>query len=278
MNHLPENYSGAQTDEQLLNLWLNGRPESSQKVYRPAAMSLLLELPNGLQQATVADVMRWAASLNGAVATVAKKISAVKSLLTFSHRTGYTLFNVGLPLKAPTVPNKLHERIVEEPAVHSVIKEARQGRDKTLVRFLYATGARISEVCRLRHKDISGCRITLLGKGQKTRTVFVPSTIADELRGLRLNNEADEDFVFKSFRGRPLDPRNARQIISLAADGAGLKMSPHWLRHAHASHALDNGAPIHLVSQCLGHANISTTSRYVHARPKDGSSTYLRLV
>ncbi|PSB24244.1 tyrosine-type recombinase/integrase [Chlorogloea sp. CCALA 695] len=52
-------------------------------------------------------------------------------------------------------------------------------------------------------------------------------------------------------------------------------VSPHWLRHAHASHAMDRGAPVHLVKETLGHAKIATTERYLHARPTDSSSLYL---
>jgi integrase/recombinase XerD len=278
MQHLPENFSGATSDEHLVELWLHGRPESSKKVYEPTAMHLLHELQSGLQGATVAEVIQWANSLVGAPATIAKKISSIKSLLSFAHRTGYTLFNVGLPLRCPQVPNKLHERIVEEADVHSVIKATRTGRDRVLVRFLYASGARISEVVRLRHMDVVGNRVTLQGKGNKVRTVWVPTTISDDLRSLRMNNEADDAPVFKSYRGRPLDERNARQVVGQSADEAGLKMTPHYFRHAHASHALDNGCAIHTLAENLGHANVATTSRYLHARPESGSSTYLKLV
>ncbi|MEP0755582.1 site-specific integrase [Trichocoleus sp. Lan] len=61
------------------------------------------------------------------------------------------------------------------------------------------------------------------------------------------------------------------------ANALGLKrkVSPHWLRHAHASHSLDRGAPIHLVQATLGHESVATTSRYLHARPNDSSSLYL---
>lgn len=52
-------------------------------------------------------------------------------------------------------------------------------------------------------------------------------------------------------------------------------VSPHWLRHAHASHALDRGAPVHLVKDTLGHASLATTSQYAHARPGDSSARYL---
>ena len=66
-------------------------------------------------------------------------------------------------------------------------------------------------------------------------------------------------------------------IVRQAAKQAGVTgtVSPHWLRHAHASHALDHGAPIHLVQATLGHASVSTTSAYLHARPGDSSARYL---
>ena len=57
--------------------------------------------------------------------------------------------------------------------------------------------------------------------------------------------------------------------------GGNPDTSPHWLRHSHASHAIDNGAPITLVSQILGHADLKTTSVYAHARPNESSSRYL---
>ena len=59
------------------------------------------------------------------------------------------------------------------------------------------------------------------------------------------------------------------------AAGLGERPSPHWLRHAHATHALERGAPIHLVQATLGHASVATTGRYLHARPTDSSSRYL---
>jgi hypothetical protein len=62
-----------------------------------------------------------------------------------------------------------------------------------------------------------------------------------------------------------------------AAQRAGVTeaVSPHWLRHAHASHALDHGAPIHLVQATLGHSSVATASRYLHARPGDSSARFV---
>lgn len=68
--------------------------------------------------------------------------------------------------------------------------------------------------------------------------------------------------------------RIVRRAAERAELEAGSKVSPHWLRHAHATHALERGAPIHLVQATLGHASVATTGRYLHARPTDSSARY----
>ena len=74
-----------------------------------------------------------------------------------------------------------------------------------------------------------------------------------------------------------LSASQAGRIVKAAAKKAGLSaaVSPHWLRHCHGSHALDHGAPLSLVQATLGHANVATTSRYLHARPSESSSSFL---
>jgi len=86
--------------------------------------------------------------------------------------------------------------------------------------------------------------------------------------------------VFESVRnpGHALTERAVNFIVKAAARRAGVNpaASVHWLRHAHASHAIDNGAPITLVSATLGHADLKTTSVYAHARPGESSGRYLK--
>ena len=78
-------------------------------------------------------------------------------------------------------------------------------------------------------------------------------------------------------QGRRAGSPQVHHVVKGAAARAGLSaaVSAHWLRHAHASHALDRGAPIHLVQATLGHSSVATTGRYLHARPNDSSSRYL---
>ncbi len=147
-----------------------------------------------------------------------------------------------------------------------------------MLRLLYGAGLRVSELTALTWRDAqdrgdSG-QITVMGKGEKTRAILLSVDTWRELSGLR---DADDAPVFPSRNGGHLDPSQVRRIVKGAARRAGITapVSPHWLRHAHASHALDRGCPIHLVQATLGHASVATTGRYLHARPTDSSSRYL---
>jgi len=128
----------------------------------------------------------------------------------------------------------------------------------------------------LQGRDTAG-QITVFGKGGKTRTVLMPQSVWNSLMSLR-GDAGNGDPVFRSRKGGHLDESMVWRIVRKAAKRAGIakEVSCHWLRHAHASHALDRGAPIHLVQQTLGHSSVATTGRYLHARPTDSSSSYLQ--
>ncbi len=116
-----------------------------------------------------------------------------------------------------------------------------------------------------------------LWQGGKTRAVLLSSDTWAEVVALRGQAGPDSPvFVSPRVPGH-LHPSQVKRIVEAAASRAGVEapVSPHWLRHAHASHALDRGAPIHLVQTTLGHASIATTGKYLHARPEDSSARYL---
>ena len=110
--------------------------------------------------------------------------------------------------------------------------------------------------------------------------MLLPATVWREVQALAGESGFPPDVpVFRSRKGGHLNRRQAERIVEAAAARAGLAagVSPHWLRHAHATHALERGAPIHLVQATLGHASVATTGRYLHARPTDSSAKYLPL-
>ena len=147
-----------------------------------------------------------------------------------------------------------------------------------------AGGLRVEEIASLTWRDLQergdAGQVTVYGKGGKTRTVLLPAAVWKELHSLKKEGNTSTRPVFPSrTRGGFLTPTQVRRLVYQAAQQASLdeRPSPHWLRHAHATHALERGAPIHLVQATLGHASVATTGRYLHARPTDSSAKYLPL-
>lgn len=156
---------------------------------------------------------------------------------------------------------------------------------------LYYGALRLAELSGLKWRNLqqgdSGGILTVFGKGGKTRSVMIPQAIFDEIRALKPEGAGYDDPVFAarnrwggpshlSIDGR-IKPRRVEYMVRDAAIRAGIDkpVSPHWLRHSHATHALDNGAPIHLVQKTLGHSSLASTEKYLHVRPGTSSSTYL---
>jgi len=116
-------------------------------------------------------------------------------------------------------------------------------------------------------------------KGDKTCVVLLPNQLYLEILKIR-HDAGNLESIFisrKKTNGSRLNPVSVTYMVKAAAVRVGLpdKASAHWLRHCHASHALNRGTPIHLLSQTLGHASVATTSKYLHAKPNDSSGLYL---
>jgi integrase/recombinase XerD len=266
----------ADTDAKLVDLWLAGRPATTQHEYRGdyALFSRIVSTP--LRDIAVDDLVTFTEKLGGSEATRARRIAAIKSLLSFGAQVGYLPTNLGRFLRTPKVRQRLHERILDETEVRLVIGHAASPRDRALLRVLYLGGVRISEAVGLRWVDVAACWITVHGKGSKTRTVLLPEPLVEELIALRMPGAQDVDPIFVGRKGQPLSSRWGREIVTRTARRAlTRRASPHFLRHAHATHAIQHGAGIHLVQQTLGHASLSTTALYLHVRPGEGSSQYL---
>ena len=275
----------ADTDERLISLWLHGRSPHTTSAYRSDIKRLLDFTGKELRQITLADLQDFADSLDKlAPASKARTLAAVKSCFAYGHRIGYLPFDVGAAVRLPKVKNTLTERILGEAEVHSMIVKEPNLRNRVLLKLLYAAGLRVSEACALTWKDVTergeAGQVVVFGKGGKTRAVLLCQSVYRDLQALKGQEKpAPTDPVFRSRKGGHLDSSQVLRIVRAAARRAGVELpvSPHWLRHAHASHALDRGCPIHLVQSTLGHASVSTTGIYLHARPEDSSARYLGL-
>ncbi|WP_018263352.1 tyrosine-type recombinase/integrase [Methylobacterium sp. WSM2598] len=272
----------ADSDAHLIRLWLaRSASPNTRRTYARQAARFRAQVGKPLGSVRVGDLQDYLAGLPGSSATVALAASVLKSLLTFAHELGYLPFNVGAVLKAPPVKTTLAERILDEAAVHRMLALEPAPRNRALLTLLYGGGLRISEIAGLRGRDLAprdeAGQVTVYGKGGKTRVVLLSTGTWRLLADLR-GAAGPDDPVFRSRKGGgPLDASAVHRVVKAAAVRAGLsaEVSAHWLRHAHASHALDRGAPVHLVQATLGHASVATTGRYLHARPSDSSARYL---
>lgn len=273
----------ADNDNQVVAMWLHGRPQTTQRAYAYEIKALLAVVVKPLKAITLGDLQGYFSGLADlAPASQARAINAAKSLFSFAQRIGYLIFNPCAAILSPKIKNTLAERILPEAQVHRLLALEPHPRNRVLLRLLYAAGLRVSEVSGLKWRDVQereegAGQITVYGKGGKTRVILLSMNTWAEL--ITIKGEARPDTpVFTSRKGRGhLHPSQVKRIVEVAAVRAGVlaPVSPHWLRHAHASHALDRGCPIHLVQATLGHASIATTGKYLHARPEDSSARYL---
>lgn len=153
-------------------------------------------------------------------------------------------------------------------------KDPRQFHDYLLVQLMYACGLRVSEAANVKIKDLdlNNRLIKVLGKGSKERMIPFYPTLANQLSNyikntrvlLLLDNQ--HDFLFVSKKGSPISSRLIQFALAAAGKAAMLSqpLHPHMLRHSFATHLLDNGADLMVVSELLGHKNISTTQIYTH--------------
>jgi len=259
----------ASTDSQLVDLWLHGRGAHTRRAHRSDVDRLVGFVGKPLRAITLADLQHSADSLGHlAPSSKVRTLAGVKSLLSCGHRLGYLTFDVGRALRLPTLRNKLAERILDQASVHRIIALEGDRRDRAMLLLFYAAGVRVSELVAMTWRDLQprdqAGQLTVYGKGGKTRAIVLPPRPSAAVVELREG------------AGGHLDPSQARRIVAKAARQAGLdlKVGPHWLRHAHASHALDRGAAIHLVQATLGHASVATTGRYLHARPTESGGKY----
>lgn len=273
--------------DDVLELWKYNMPASTLYVYQPVITGLrnfIRQIP--LTEVTEAHVQQYleTTSANQLPSTRKRKLSTLKSLFKYAYKVGAIPRDVACMLNSPRVPDDLAERILPRNLVLKLINAAENQRDRVLLTVLYSTGVRASEAAGLRWIDCRGRsktdgQISVLGKGQKRRTIRLTDDVWAELQALKPAGAAAEDFIFLSEAGwkKPLNRTRIAHIVRETAKRAGLEehVSPHWMRHCHASHALENGAPLPLISATLGHTSLGTTSRYLHISPEQSSSSYV---
>jgi len=233
-------------------------------------------------QVTPDDLRVFVDSLEGAASTVARKLSSIKNFHRFLLAEGVVVIDPSSQLPSPSKATRLPKALTVDQVgrlLDSVIGDDPHAlRDRALLEFLYATGARISEALALSVDDVLGDDgrvsevIRVTGKGQKQRILPVgsfaraamDSYLTRSRPALVRGQKKSTPAVFLGLRGGQLSRQNAWLVVQSAAKRAGLEglVSPHTLRHSFATHVLSGGADIRVVQELLGHASVATTQIY----------------
>ncbi|MEW6445239.1 MAG: tyrosine recombinase XerC [Pseudomonadota bacterium] len=207
--------------------------------------------------------------------TLARRLAAVRALLGFLRELALIGHDPSAGLKLPRATRHLPDTIEPEPLAHLLDQpadDALETRDLAMLEMMYGSGLRLSEVCGLRLDDIdpgSG-EARVLGKGHKTRIVPLGDSALAALRRWLSQRAAlaptDERALFVSQRGTPIAARTVQARLTRLARKHGLagRVHPHMLRHACASHFLQNSGDLRAVQELLGHSSLSSTQIYTH--------------
>jgi integrase/recombinase XerC len=188
--------------------------------------------------------------------TISKKLSAIRSFVEYLNDNGFTVvLKADDSIKvAKTLPKPISHKHILEALSYCDLKE------KLIVTMLYTLGLRISELSWLELKSVSNGWIRILGKGNKHRDVPLLRT-TKELLDEFLNISHQKKFIFEK-NGERLSENSLRYTVLKVFKRAGLKVTPHQLRHSYASELLNGSAPIADVSELLGHSSMATTQIY----------------
>ncbi|OGL14312.1 MAG: hypothetical protein A3G97_11760 [Candidatus Rokubacteria bacterium RIFCSPLOWO2_12_FULL_69_21] len=199
--------------------------------------------------------------------SIARKLAAIRSCLAFLTRRGGLPKNPAREVSPPRLPKRLVSFLPIDEAT-LLLEHPAAARDRAILEMLYATGARVAELCGLDLADLdrAGDTIRVRGKGAKERVIPVGDAALQTLDAyLGARRQADGP-LFRNLRGGRLTVRSVHRIVKARSRAAGLtrRVTPHTLRHTFATHMLDAGADLRLIQELLGHSRLSTTQRYTH--------------
>jgi integrase/recombinase XerC len=234
----------------------------------------------------MAQIRSWLANQQvkgGARTTMSRRAVSIRLFTKWAFKHNYLSSDVGANLATPKAHRTLPEVLDAAStgiAMDALAARVDEGegplalRDRAMVEVLYASGARVAELCGLDLQDIDYERQTIrvFGKGSKERTIPIGNPAMRALKAWLadgrplLMKEQSEKCVFTGARGKRIDQRAVRTVVynALSALEGFERMGPHALRHSAATHLLEGGADLRTVQEILGHASLATTQIYTH--------------
>lgn len=210
--------------------------------------------------------------------SLARKLATLRSFCAFLQQQGHLSGNAAAQVPSPKIRRPLPNVLPIDQVFALLDTPVRSAdplalRDQALLELLYASGIRVSELVALDLADVALAQGTLLvqGKGRRERQGFFGATARTALQAYldvrpALLHGLTSSALFVNHRGGRLSTRGVQLLIKKHCRRTGLpaRTSPHTMRHAFATHLLDNGADLRAIQELLGHQRLSTTQQYTH--------------
>ena len=286
--NLPDQLNPKFTDTILISGWLIGKAEKTKSTYKKVIKSFFENHPRisiaTTTSAHVTTFLKNAENRGVKSSTLNLYLNALASLFKFAIDQRRINQDPTSGLKNYRTQNVIYQKILDVDQIKQMLLKTKRPRDLLLIKMLFYLGLRVSEATEIQVSDFSfrkdGVFLNIKGKGSKIRQAPIDDSLWDEVADFIEAQELFKtDFLFndEKTRSRKLSTFALWRAVRAAAKRAKINPmpSPHWFRHTCATLSLEGGAPIHVVKERLGHASLSTTQIYLHAKANEGLSQYL---
>jgi len=234
--------------------------------------------------------LTWLTAQGFAKASIARRVSELRSFYRFMQREGVVGTNPLLALSSPKLPKRLPRYLNVTVAVALITAPNTSTplglRDRAILELGYGAGLRIGEIGGLDvgHLDLSHLEVLVLGKGNKERMALMGRPAHRALSAYltlgrpKLASASSGAALFLNRFGGRLSTRSITTMLHKYGRMAGIErpVTPHMLRHSFATHLLDGGADLRSVQELLGHEKLVTTQIYTHVSQSQAREVYLR--
>lgn len=237
-------------------------------------------------EVTFTDIVDYQANLETSPATICTHLASLKSYYGFLKKAGIVAVNPAEEVEKPKVNSK-PKHYMDKDMITAMVANARTSRDKAIILFYATTGVRVSELINITLEDYyNSCEtheITILGKGNKKRVVYVNAQVREAIEAyLKDRAKYDCPYLFMGFQGRQMRKESLSRTLKCVARNAGIPfwedISNHAMRSAFATIASENGVPVDTIKEAMGHANLKTTSIYIKNTQKNINNAMANMV
>ncbi len=261
-------------EDYLMELELRGQSKNTIRNYSYTISNFLEFTDKSPENINEQDIKRYMIYLknqkNATNRTIHRHLNALRSFFRYQN------IDIADKVQLPKLSKPLPKFLTREE-IKSLLEKTDRLRDKCLIRLLYSTGLRVSELVNLNKNDIKTESIHVIsGKGAKDRIVFVDPGTQEMINHYISERNDDNEALFLSTHGDRISARTIQWLIKNYSKKAGIekKVTPHVLRHSFATHMLEGDADIVVIKELLGHSNLATTQIYTHITDERRKKVY----